>query len=71
LEFEFADEMRSIPMNDEGMLVSYDVTAFFTNAPLSETINILVDKAFTNDWFNQTYNFNLGKEELEPFLKIS
>ena len=62
--FEFADEIRSIPMNEEDILVSYDVTALFTNVPLSETIDILVDKAFTNDWFNQTYDLNLEKEEL-------
>ena len=29
--FEFADEIRSIPMNAEDILVSYDVTALFTN----------------------------------------
>ena len=28
--FEFADEIRFIPMNDENILVSYDVTALFT-----------------------------------------
>jgi len=50
--FKFANEIRSIPMNEEDTLVSYDVTALFTNVPLSETINILVDRAFTNNWFN-------------------
>ena len=43
---------------------------FFTNVPLSETINILVDKAFTNDWFNQTYDLNLEKEELTQLLLL-
>ena len=43
--FEFADEIRFIPMNDEGILVSYDVTALFTDVPLSETINLLADKS--------------------------
>lgn len=37
--FEFADEIRFIPMNDEGIVVSYDVTALFTDVPLSEAIN--------------------------------
>ena len=37
----FADEIRSSPMNEEDILVSYDVTALFTNVPLSETIDIL------------------------------
>ena len=69
--FEFADEIRFIPMNDEDILVSYDVTALFTDVPLSETINTLVDKAFTDDWFNQTYNLNLEKEELAQLLEVA
>ena len=108
--FEFADEIRSIPMNDEDILVSYDVTALFTDVPLSETINIrpglleawlvltsvkyhgnlyiliplnqrlaltrlratgLVDKAFTDDWFNQTYDLNFEKEELAQLLEVA
>ena len=43
--FEFVDKIRSIPMNDEDILVSYDVTALFTDVPLSETINLLADKS--------------------------
>lgn len=31
--FEFADEIRSIPLSEEDILVSYDVTAPFTNVP--------------------------------------
>ena len=69
--FEFADEICSIPINEEDILVSYDVTALFTNVPLSETINILVDKAFTNDWFNETYDLNLEKEELAQLLEVA
>ena len=69
--FEFADEIRSSPMNEENILVSYDVTALFTNVPSSETIDILVDKAFTNDWFNQTYDLNLEKEELTQLLEVA
>ena len=69
--FEFADEIRSIPMIDEDILVSYDVTALFTDVPLSETINILVDKAFTDNWFNQTYDLNLEKEELAQLLEVA
>ena len=57
--------------NEEDILVSYDVTALFTNVPLSETIDILVDKAFTNDWFNQTYDLNLEKEELTQLLEVA
>ncbi|XP_015774439.1 PREDICTED: uncharacterized protein LOC107352642 [Acropora digitifera] len=69
--FDFADEIRSSPMNEEDILVSYDLTALFTNVPLSETIDIKVDKAFTNDWFNQTYDLNLEKEELTQLLEVA
>ena len=69
--FEFADEIRSIPMNDEDILVFYDVTALFTDVPLSEAINILADKAFTDDWFNQTYDLNLEIEELAQLLEVA
>ena len=37
--------MRFVPtlyMNEDDILVSYDVTALFTNVPLDETIKILV-----------------------------
>ena len=32
---------------------------------------MLVDKAFTNDWFSQTYDFNLEKEELTQLLEVA
>ena len=62
--FEFADEIRSIPINDEDILVSYEVTALFADVPLSETTNILVDKAFTDNWFI------LRKRNLHSSLKF-
>ena len=57
--FAFADEIRTHTVNEDDILVSYDVTALFTNVPLDETIKILVNKAFTDDWFNKTYGLNL------------
>ena len=50
---------------------SLDVTALFTNVPLDETINILVNKAFPDDWFNKTYGLNLQKDQLVKFLEIA
>ena len=69
--FVFADEIRTISVNEDDILVSYDVTSLFTNVPLSETINILVDKAFTDDWFNTTYGLNLQKNQLAKLLEIA
>jgi len=58
-------------MNKDDILVSYDVTALFTNVPLSDTINILVNEAFSNDWFNRSYDLNLEKEELVQLLTVA
>ena len=53
------------------ILVSYDVSSLFTNVPLEETISILVDKAFENDWFNKTHNLKLQKHQLTELLEIA
>ena len=58
-------------MDSNDILVSYDVTALFTNVPLKETIDILVNKAFSNDWFNQTYGLNLERHQLARLLEIA
>ncbi|KAL9977820.1 hypothetical protein ACROYT_G015269 [Oculina patagonica] len=41
----------------EGDVIVYDVTAFLTNIPVEEAIQNLSDKAFKNDWFNNTMTF--------------
>ena len=69
--FDFADEIRNVSVNEDDILVSYDVTALFTNVPLDETINILVNKAFADDWFNETYGLNLQKDQLVKSLQIA
>ena len=52
--FDFSDEIRYVHIESDHLLASYVVTALFTNVPLNETIQVLVDKAFTDDWFNKT-----------------
>ena len=53
--FAFAEKIRTHTKNEDDVLVSDDVTALFTIVPLDDTIKILVNKAFTDDWFNKTY----------------
>ncbi|XP_078384145.1 uncharacterized protein LOC144666620 [Oculina patagonica] len=69
--FSFSDEIRTVQMGENDILVSYDVSSLFTNVPLSETINILVDKAFTDDWFNETYGLELQRNHLTTLLEIA
>ena len=54
--FHFAEEIHGLDLNEDDILVSYDVSALFTNVPLEETIQILANKAFTRNWFNETHN---------------
>ena len=69
--FAFADEIRTHTMSETDILVSYDVTALFTNVPLDETIKLFVKKAFTDDWFNKTYGLNLQQDQLARLLEIA
>ncbi|XP_073258104.1 uncharacterized protein [Porites lutea] len=69
--FQFAEEIRELDFNEDDILVSYDVSALFTNVPLEETIQILVNKAFNQNWLNETYNLNITQEDLVELLRVA
>ena len=50
---------------------SYDVSSLFTNVPVNETIELLAEKAFKDDWFNREYNLNITKPDLVELLGIA
>ena len=56
---------------DHDILVSYDISALFTNVPVDKTIGILARKAFKDDWFNKEYNLNITKTDLIELLEVS
>ena len=43
----------------------------FTNVPAHETITRLVEKAFSDNWFNNTYHLNLTKDQLRELLELA
>ena len=69
--FEFVNEVHELVINNGDILVSYDVSSLFTNVPLEETIQLLADKAFINNWFNETYHLNLNKLDLVDLLRAA
>ena len=69
--FDFADQLQTTVIRSTDILVSYDVTSLFTNVPLRETIEILVNKAFKDDWFNRTYKTKLHRNDLKELLEIA
>ena len=68
---KFAEELREQEIGEDDLLVSYDVSSLFTNAPVDETIRILVDKAFEREWFNTKYHLHLKRSELTTLLNLA
>ena len=69
--FSFADDLQEMEISDRDILVSYDVSALFTNVPVDETIGILARKAFQDDWFNKEYNLNITETDVIELLEVS
>ena len=65
------NEIQQLSINNGDILVSYDVSSLFTNVPLDETIQLLIDMAFTNNWFNETYEIHLSSQDLVDLLKAA
>ena len=65
------DALHDMEVDDHSILVSYDVTSLFTNVPVDETIQILAEKAFKDDWFNKQHNLNITKSDLVELLNIA
>ena len=69
--FGFVNEVHELVINNGDILVFYDVSSLFTNVPLEETIQLLADKSFINNWFNGTYHLNLNKLDLVDLLRAA
>ena len=66
------NEIQQLSINNGDILVSYDVSSLFTNVPLDETIQLLItDMAFTNNWFNETYEIHLSSQDPVDLLKAA
>ena len=69
--FTFTDEITNVKFNESNLLVSYNVASLFTNVPLDETINIIADKVFTDDWFNKQHGLNITRSDVIELLKLA
>lgn len=70
-DISFSEDLRNTSLIESDILVSYDVSSLFTNVLLDETINTLVEKAFTNNWFNFTRKLNVSKSDLVELLEVA
>ena len=70
--FDFTNEFHELKINKGEILVSYDVSSLFTNVLLDETtIEILVNRAFSNNWCNTTHNLALAETDLVDLLSVA
>ena len=70
--FDFTKKIHELKINKGGeILVSYDVSSLFTNVPLDETTEILVNRAFSNNWYNTTHNLALTRTDLVDLLNVA
>ena len=67
----FSEELCQNGILDGEILLSYNVSSLFTNVPVDETFEILVQKAFHEEWFNNKYNLVLKESDLHALLNIA
>ena len=66
--FSFVHKLSSGMQTFGNIMVSYDVVSLFTNVPLMETIQYLVEKALRDDWLFRTHGIKLSAENLTELL---
>ena len=65
------EKLKPLSTNEYTISDVFNFAALFTNVPLDETIHILADKAFKDNWFNKTYNMNISKDDLIDLLSVA
>ena len=68
---KFEKKIRQTNIIADEILVSYDVSSLSTNVPVDETIQLLADKAFKNNWFNEKNKLNIKKTDLIKLLTLA
>ena len=69
--FDFVSEIQQLTINNGDILVSHDFSCLFTNVPLEETVQLLTEKAFTNNRCNETYQLHLSRQDLVDLLRAA
>ena len=49
-----SDYIRNVPIEDDEIMVSFDVTSFYTNTPIIDMLNIIKDYVNNDDKFTRT-----------------
>ena len=65
--YEFCKKLHSLQVNSDCYMVSYDVASLFTNIPVHETIEIIINKMFDNNAKVE----NMNKDQFKELLELS
>ena len=49
----FSNYIRNVPIEDDEIMVSFDVTSLYTNFPIIDTLNIIKDYVHSDDQFHR------------------
>ena len=49
----FSNYIRNVPIEDDEIMVSFDVTSLYTNIPIIDTLNIIKDYVNNDDHFTR------------------
>ena len=69
--FQFSEEKQQFQISDDNFMVSYDVTAFFTQRVVRWNYSNCAKKSFTGNWFNSPHNLNISESDLIQLLTIA
>ena len=65
--FFFAKEIQNYKYNNSDIIASFDIKSLYTNIPLIETINIIINLVFESDTIFHLFN----KVQFKKFLEIA
>ena len=66
---DFADKLNDQTIEEDEIVVSYDVTSLFTEIPLDETINHIIDQIYNQQKLPQIASRLISKRLLERVTK--
>ena len=65
---DFIERLKQFPCNNSYRIVSFDVVSLFTNVPLSETIELIINRLYAD---GNPYAIPFDKDVFRKFLSSS
>ena len=69
--FSFVNEITQLTLSHDAVMVSFDVSSLFTNIPLNETVNIILDNLFSGTDEVQVENCVFSKPQFKKLLEFA